>query len=93
MTIKIETDARGHSQILITDPARFGGGRTRGRGLAVDDVYVQCSTGHCFVKSGAAREGLVRLSDVDCEMVKFYLDNIGGPREPNVFVGNTPPDG
>ncbi len=93
MTIKIETDARGHTQILITDQARFGGGRTRGRGLAVNDVYIQAATGHCFVKSSATREGLVRLSDVDVEMVKYFLDNAGGPREPNVFAGDTPPDG
>ncbi len=60
MTIKIETDARGHTQILITDPARFGGGRTRGRGLAVNDIFVQSATGHVFVKSSALRDGLAR---------------------------------
>ena len=91
--IKIETDPKGHTSIQLTDPARFGGGRTRGRGLAVNDVFIQAATGHCFVKSSAVREGLVRLSDLDCEMIRYFLDNVGGPREPNVFAGDPPPDG
>ena len=90
--IKIESDPRGHTQIVLTDKARFGGGRTRGRGLAVNDIYVQVNTGHVFIKSPATREGIVRLSDVDVEMVRHYLDKLGGPVEPVVFAGD-PPNG
>ena len=90
MTIKIETDPRGHTQIVLTDKAQFGHGRTRGRGLAVNDVYLQVATGHCFVKSSAIRQGLARLSDVDVEMVRYYLKKIGGPHEPVVFEGDPP---
>ena len=92
MTIEIKTDPRGHILIVLTDKARFGGGRTRGRGLAVNDIYVQANTGHVFIKSSATREGIVRLSDIDAEMVRFFLKKIGGPHEPVVFEGQ-PPDG
>ena len=92
MTIKHETDARGHAQILITDKARFGSGRTRGRGLAVDDIFVQSATGHVFVKSSASRDGLARPSEVEIEMIEFYFRETDGPHAPDIFVGDPPPD-
>ncbi len=93
MTIKIETDVRGHAQILITDKARFGGGRTRGRGLAANSIFVQSATGQVFVKSSASRDGLERPSDVDVEMIEYYFRETDGPHAPDLFVGDPPPDG
>lgn len=93
MTIKIETDQNGHTQITLTDQARFGGGRTRGRGLAANDVFVQSATGHVFVKSSASRDGLARPSEVEIEMIEYFFRETDGPHAPDLFVGDTPPDG
>ncbi len=37
--------------------------------------------------------GLSRLAPAEAEMVEHWLREAGGVHEPNVFEGDTPPDG
>ncbi len=89
MSIKIETDANGCEMILLTDVARFGAG---GRGLPVKNILVRACDGAVFA-APPSLHGLSRLGEAEAEMVAHYFREVGGPHEPNVFVGDTPPDG
>ncbi len=37
--------------------------------------------------------GLSRLGEAEVEMVEYYLREAGDVSEPDVFAGDTPPDG
>ncbi len=88
--IKIETDARGHTMILMADEERFGAG---GRGLAVENILIRASDGHVFIKSNASRDGLERPSEVEIEMIEYFFRETDGPHAPDIFAGDPPPDG
>lgn len=90
MNIEIETDANGCKMILLSDPSRFGAGA---RGLPVDNILIRASDGHVFVKSSVSRDGLARPSEVDVEMIEYYFRETDGPHAPDIFAGDTPPDG
>ena len=87
MTIEIATDANGCTMITLTDEARFG---RRPRGLAADNILVRASDGACFT-ARPNLPGLERLSAPEVEMVEFYLREVDGACEANVFAGDTPP--
>lgn len=81
MTIEIKTDANGNEVIILTEPHR---------GLHTDHIYVRACDGAVFT----APPGLLsRLGAPEVEMVKYYLDQNDGPCPPNVFEGDTAPDG
>ncbi len=87
--IKLMTDANGHSTIVLSDEERFG---RRPRGLAVNNILIRASDGAVFT-ARPDLPGLSRLGAPEAEMVEYYLDNEGGPRAPNVFAGDSAPDG
>ncbi len=89
MTIKIETDPKGHTTIILTDEARFG---RRPRGLAADNILIRASDGAVFT-ARPNLPGLSRLGAPEVEMVEFYLREVDGPRAPNIFAGDSVPDG
>ena len=86
--IKLKTDARGCATIVLSDEARFG---RRPRGLGVDNILVRASDGAVFT-ARPNLPGLSRLGAPEVEMVEFYLREVDGPRAPNVFAGDTPPE-
>ncbi len=81
MSIEITTDRNGCQMITLTDVARFG---RHGRGLQVKNIFVRACDGHVF-------NGTSRLGEAEVDMVKFYFHEKGGPREVNIFEGDTPP--
>ena len=85
-SIKIETDANGCEMIILTDVEKYG---KRGRGLPAANILISASDGHVFV-ARPNLPGLSRLGEVDAELVRHYLGEIGGAHEPNIFAGDDP---
>ncbi len=87
--ITIETDPRGHEMILLVDEAKYGASK---KCLPVQNILVNASTGQ-FFHAPPSLTGLSRLAPAEAAMVEHWLREAGGVHEPNVFAGDTPPDG
>ncbi len=87
--IKIETDQRGHEMILLADESKYGKSE---KCHPVQNILVHAATGE-FFHAPPGLTGLSRLAPAEAEMVEHWLREAGGVHEPNVFPGDTPPDG
>lgn len=83
MPVRIEKDNHGRD-VLWSEKAG------KPVPLVVDDVFIRLSDGHLF-KAGTTP--MARLEPHEPEMVEFYLRETDGPHAPNIFAGDTPPDG
>ena len=87
--ITISTDANGREMILLTDESKYGGSK---KCLPTQNILVNAATGE-FFHAPPGLTGLSRLSEAEAAMIQHWLSEVGGPHEPVVFAGDTPPDG
>ena len=85
MTVRIEKDNHGRDVIW----SEVGG---KAVPLPAEHILVRLSDGHIFITS-AGLPGLNPLRPHEPEMVKHWLREKGAEIAPNVFAGDTPPDG
>ena len=88
MTISIETDNSGREHLMMTDVPKFRGNP---RGIPVENILIRACGGHVFSAPPGLRR-LSRLGEAEAEMVEYWLREVDGAREPNIFAGDPPVD-